>query len=439
VIPGACKGRVPVFFILMAGCTGLVLEARTQCRAGDWPGWRGPTGLGFTAEKHLLLTWGGKKNENVLWKAPLPGSDGKARPDQNQSSPIAWRGRVIVTASFWPQGADQKDYPEHHVLCFRASDGKKLWDTEVAPGPWKLTDLRGGYTAPTPATDGERIYVLFGSAVLAALDLDGKILWREKINPHPFDVAIGSSPVLYHDTVIVLGAMADKKESRLMAFDKRTGRLKWETKRPTMGFGHSTPVIVEVKGKPQMIVCASGIGVAADGVVGFDPASGKPLWWCKAAGDAASPAYGAGIVYCDSGRGGPGVAVDMTGQGDAATTHIRWRVAQVPAGLGSPIIVGGYVYRVHEPGVLRIWKAVTGEQVAARRLNGVSTWSSPVADGAGRIYLANAGKTYVIKAGPKAEVLAVNDLGDDSRASAAVSDGRIFLKGGRFLYCVGKK
>ncbi len=157
--------------------------------AADWPGWRGPTGMGLSDEKDLPLTWGGKDGENVLWKKPLPGADGKSRLDHNQSSPVVQGGRVFVTVSYWPAGVEQKEYPEHHVACYKADDGAPLWDVTVKPGPWKLSDLRGGYTAPTPAADAERVYVLFGSSVLAALDHDGKPLWRTEITPYAFDVA----------------------------------------------------------------------------------------------------------------------------------------------------------------------------------------------------------------------------------------------------------
>ena len=126
----------------------------------------------------------------------------KAAQDQNQSSPIVSRGRVFITASYWPAGVDRKQFPEHHVVCFRVRDGKQLWDTQIEHGPWSRRDLRGGYTAPTPASDGERLYVLFGSSVLAALDFDGKPLWRKEITPYKFDVAIGTSPVLYRIRVL---------------------------------------------------------------------------------------------------------------------------------------------------------------------------------------------------------------------------------------------
>src|SRR5271165_6321074 len=229
---GGRLGSVVVILLLGAAWT----------RAGDWPGWRGPTGMGQSDARDLPLTWGGKDQANVLWKAPLFDNADKLRRDQNQSSPVVWGDRVFVTASVWPPGTSPKDYPEHHILCFRASDGKRLWDTQVPPGPWRLSDLRGGYTAPTPATDGERVYVLFGSAVFAALDFEGKLIWRKDIVPHAFDVAIGLSPVLYGHTVLLL-CDHTQKSSTLLAFDKKTGDLKWEKKRPHASWTHSTPII----------------------------------------------------------------------------------------------------------------------------------------------------------------------------------------------------
>src|SRR4051794_29410846 len=113
--------------------------------AGDWPGWRGPTGQGISDEKALPTEWDAKTGKNVLWKAPLPG--GKARADNNQSSPIVVRGKVFLTASVWPAGSTTKDFPEHHVLCFDAAKGTPLWDVTVEHGPWsRASDLRGGYT-----------------------------------------------------------------------------------------------------------------------------------------------------------------------------------------------------------------------------------------------------------------------------------------------------
>ena len=391
--------------------------------------------MGQTAEKDLPLTWGGERQDNVLWKVPLVEAIEKVKFDQNQSSPIVHGEHLVITLSFWPAGVKQDEFPEHHVMCFRASDGKRLWDTIVPPGPWLLKDLRGGYTAPTPAADGERVYALFGSSVLAALDFQGQLLWRKEITPHTFDVAIGTSPVLFKDHVLVL-CDQQKKASALKAFDRKTGELAWEQKRPDADWTHSTPVIAEVNGKAQLLVAG------AMALQGLDPDTGQPLWWCnydKRIGDTPSPVLGGGIVYVDSGRGGPGMAADPTGRGDVSKTHLKWTIPQIPEGFSSAVIMDDHLYRLHSPGILRCRDLATGREVYGERLDGVSTSASPIASADGRLYCASAGKSYVIKAGPKFEVLATNDLGDPSSASPAIANGRIYLKGARSLFAIGKK
>jgi outer membrane protein assembly factor BamB len=226
------------------------------------------------------------------------------------------------------------------------------------------------------------------------------------------------------------------KASRLLAFDRKTGELKWERKRPDADWTHSTPVVMRIKDRLQLLVAG------ADGPEGLDPENGEPIWWVRTAkrtGDTVSPVYGAGLIYCDSGRGGPGVAVDPTGTGDVSKTHVRWPAPVVPEGFSSPVVVGDHLYRLHNPETLTCREMATGKVVYSERLQGVSTRGSPVATPQGHIYLASAGRSYVVKAGPKLEVLATNDLGEASSASPAVADGRLYLKGQRYLYCVGKK
>jgi outer membrane protein assembly factor BamB len=428
--------------VLLSGSRALRAEDEKPLRpvaaaGADWPGWRGPTGMGQTAEKDLPLTWSDKSQENVAWKVPLVALADKVKFDQNQSSPVVHGERVFVTLSYWPAGVKQEEFPEHHVVCFRAADGQRLWDTVVPPGPWLLKDLRGGYTAPTPTADGERVCVLFGSSVLAALNMEGKLLWHKEIAPHFFDVAIGTSPVLYGDNVLVMcEQLKEKKASTLRAFDRKTGALAWEQKRPDADWTHSTPVVAEVNGKAQLLVAG------AMALQGLDPETGKPVWWCmydKRIGDTPSPVMGGGLVYVDSGRGGPGIAVDPTGSGDVTKTHLKWTLPQVPEGFSSAVAVGEHLYRLHNPGVLHCRELATGREVYAERLEGVSTSASPIATADGRLYLASAGRSYVVKAGPKFEVLATNDLGDPSPASPAVAGGRLFLKGARSLYAIGRK
>ncbi len=401
--------------------------------AENWPCFRGPTGMGQSSEKDLPVAWGGNKNENIVWKVPLQHTTAKLKPDHNQSSPVVWENKIFVTTSFWAADKTQKDFPEHHLTCY-STEGKQLWDVKIEPGPWLLTDLRGGYTAPSPATDGERVFVIFGSGVAAAVDFQGKLSWRKELpEPNKFDVAIGVSPLLVGDTVLIL---CDKtaKASHLLALDKKTGEVKWNEKRPAVQFSHTTPVLANVTGKPMLLIGANGQ------LQGVDPANGKVLWWAANDGDVPCPVLAAGLVYCDSGRGGGvGMAVDPTGSGDVTKTHVKWKTEKKIGGLASPIVAGDFLYRLRDPGLLTCWKMSTGEQIAEERMQGVPTTPSPFATADGRIYFATAGRSIVINAGAKIEVLATNELNEDNGSSAAVSGGRIYVKGRNNLIAIGKK
>jgi len=426
------ENQSAIFIIIL---TGILLTPDALSRA-NWPGFRGPTGLGYTTEENLPILWGGPENENVLWISPLTG--------QGHASPIVWDDTVIVCTVKWPADVEdrKKVIPEHHVTCYRTSDGGLLWDTLVPPGPWLRTDFRsgpgGGYAAATPVTDGRLIYCAFASSVLAAIDFQGNIAWRKQIVPYSFDVTLGSSPVLYGNTVILFCAMAKKEDSRVVAFDKIGGNMKWERKLPQMQFGHSTPLIIQVDNKPQMLLVASGMKETGDAMQSLDPASGRLLWWCRGEGDASSPAYGKGLVYFDDGRGGTGVAVDPTGSGDVSDTHTRWTIMQRGEALSSPIIVGEHLYRLRTPGFLQCWEMAAGKEIYSERLQDISTtWASPIADPKGRLFFANAGKSYVVQAGPEFRILAVNDLGDGNHPSPAAAKGRLFLVGMNNIYCIG--
>ncbi len=417
----------PFFRFVLSGLmiSATLLGAPGAGRAGNWPGWRGPTGAGYTDETELPLTWGGKKDENVLWKVDLKG--------RSFSSPIVWGDRVFITNVVKQNDQDSKNkvVPEHRVICYAAEDGKELWSTTVPHGNF----ADGYYTIPTPVTDGKRIYAWFGSGVMAALDFDGKIVWRWE-HPGPYHVypGVSSSPLLFEDSVLILCDQG--KDSFLLALDKKSGEVKWEKKRPKVsGSTNSSPILMPVKGKPQIMVAAS------KALQGLDPATGNELWWCaKDGGYWTSLTYGSGLVYTDSG-GGRGVAVDPSGEGDVNKSHVKWQHPKVPEGLGCPLIVGEYLYRVHKPGVLKCWKLSSGELVYEKRLENISFLASPIATADGRIYIASPRRGYVIKAGPEPEVLATNSLkdGGDDGPSPAVSGGHIFLKTTGRLYAIGKK
>lgn len=418
---------------LVAWCgVALLLFSAGLCAAGNWPQWRGPQRSGQTDEAELPLTWDGKTRENVLWKVAV---------DFGHSSPIVWSERVFLSASVLKskvggEASLKAVNQQHRVVCHRTTDGMKLWQTDIEPGPW---DTQFSFTAATPVTDGQHLYVLFGSATVAALDLDGKLLWQKKL-PGPFKAEwLSSSPILHQDTLFVFVDISS--DSWLLALDKNTGEVKREVKRKQHDRAHnSSPLLVVVKDKPQIVVASQGA------VLALDPGSDKEIWSCKWGGNRyPSLVAGAGLVYV-TGEGGESLAIDPTGEGDVSKTHVKWRHAKAPHGFGSPVIVGECLFRASPPGVIRCWKVSDGELVFEERVEGIPTYPSPVATKDGRLYFAGAGKSCVLKAGPKLEVLATNDLGEGERnewtltgPSAAVSEGKIFLRGPKSLTCIGKK
>lgn len=399
--------------------------------AGDWPGWRGPTGIGVTDEKNLPLTWDAKSGENILWKAPLPGTTG-------HSSPIVWGDRVFVTTAAKQTREQEKEVPAHHLVCFQASDGKELWKTPIPPG--KEVAGYAIYASPTPVTDGKAVYVWFGSAVVAAVDFSGKLLWRhERTGPFNLNPGITSSPILYKDTLVLISDQ-NRDAGFLQGLDLKTGEVKWEKKRTKVGACNATPVLLKVNGKTQMIVQAT------NALQALDPESGDPIWWCKGWGFGSSPVYGSGpdgktLVYADRGGNEPAQAVDPTGAGDVTKTHVKWVNEKVPGEYSSPVISGDFIYRVEKDGIVSCFRLSTGEKLYTDRLDGVSRLASPVAAPGGRVYFANAGVSHVVQAGPELKILATNRITNSAGscgASPAIADGKIFVRNFEHLYCIGE-
>ena len=418
--------------LVLIGC--LTLAFPSLAEAEDWPQFRGPTGGGLSKETDLPLTWGGPKNDNVLWSADLLG-DGI-------SSPIVWKDRLFVLNAS-RQAADLKidrSYPEQYVACYDTQRGKLLWNTIVPAGPWKRAHHKkagGGFANCTPATDGERVYALFGTSILAALDYTGRIVWQKDLIPHNYDMEMATSPIVFDKFVIVYCGMMNG--SRLVAFDRKTGEIAWDKDLKDTGYGHNTPLIMQVKAEPRMILMGAGLGTAKNAIQGFDPRTGDRLWWCAGRGETASAVLAKGLVFCDSGRGGIAKMVDPSGAGNVSDTHVKWS-AEFSGGLSSPLVVGDHLYRLHDNGTLTCWDIASGAKVYQERVNGLSSnWSSPVADAAGRIYLASGGTSVVVEGGIEFKVLATNKLNDSNHASPAIANGRLYLVGNKKLYAIGKK
>jgi len=403
---------------VIAGCLlsfCCVLHARA-----DWPQFRGPTGQGQSSARDLPTTWSAN-GQNVRWKVELPKSG------DPWSSPVVRGDKLFLTF------ADKKEPRRQWVSCYGTADGKALWSTDVPPGPWTKSG-RNGYA--TPVVDDQHLFAAFGSAVVACLDLDGKLVWTRDLPSYEFDVAMSSSPVLWRDLVI-LQCDQKNRQSNLLALDKKTGQVRYNVPRPDVGHAHGTPIIARVNGGDQLLLMASS------GMQGIDPATGKVLWQCKGRGDAASPAVANGIAYGDSGRGSEGIAVDLSAipaAGDAkpAAATPLWKTPKLKQSLGSPVIVGPHLYR-QDGDELYCWEVATGKEVYVNsKLAGGNSRISPFATADGLIYFCSGGRSFVVRAGPVFELVALNDLQDGNDASAAVSDGRIYIRGAKYLWCIGK-
>ena len=394
--------------------------------AGDWPQFRGPGGLGVSNEKDLPLKWGA--GENVIWK--------KAMPGYGASSPIALGERLYLTCySGYGTGSGSGTMEDLtlHVVCVNRDDGQILWQKRVKPKLPESAHVRDhGYAAPTPATDGKHIYIFFGKTGVFKFDLRGKQLWQADVGSRTHRWGCGTSPVLYKNLVIV---NASVESGSLVAFAKETGKEVWRARGVDRSW--STPHLVEVAGgKQELVVSVEG------SIIGFDPGAGQRLWWCDGIPDYVCPSAVSqdGVVYVLGGRRSRCIAVRAGGRGDVTDTHTLWE-ARVGANVSSPVIHEGHLYWVSDRNrVAYCLRLSDGKVIYSERLDSQPYASALLGDD--KLYIVTRhGGTYVLSAKPKYEELAHNELDDRStfNASPIVSNGRLFLRSDRFLYCIGKK
>lgn len=386
--------------------------------AGNWPGWRGPDADGLTAETGLPVHW--SRTQNVRWKVPTRGV--------GVSSPVVWGDRVFLTAS------EGRLNDQLHVYCHHRADGRLLWHTRLfgsAP-----TDLYapGGMAVPTPATDGQRLYCLFGTGDLACLDLDGRPVWirslAEEYGPFRNRWGMGTSPILVGDLLIV--QVDHWSRSYLLAVEARTGANRWKTDRAA-AVNWSSPLAVRTKTSVQLVTIGTHRADA------YDARTGKELWHVTGLHQQCipSPVAEGDLVFLASGEGA--LAVRLDGKtGDLTGSNVVWRNRKTAPFVPSPTVYRGLVYIPGDKGVVTCVDGATGRQVWKERL-GEQYHASAVA-GDGKLYFASKeGVVRVVAAGPEFRVLAENDMGEQLIASLAVSDGDLFIRGAKHLFCIGGK
>ncbi len=417
------------------------LDARDQ-----WPQWRGPLGNGVAPRGDPPVEW--SEDENIRWKIAIPG--------KGHSTPIIWGDRIFITTAI-PYGdalpPRHGHAPGSHdnmpalrrrkfvVLAVNRRDGAILWQRTLrSQRPHEGTHETGSWASSSPVTDGEHLFAYFGSRGLSCLDMDGELLWQTDVGDMQtlHGHGEGSSPALYQDTVII--NWDHQGESFVMALDKRTGKERWKVARDEVT-SWSTPLVVEVGGKPQIIIAAT------KRVRAYDLESGDVIWECGGLSGnvVASPVAADGFVYvANSYETRAMLAIRLaSAKGDITNTDaVVWTRDRHTPYVPSPLLYGGMLYYLkHYQGVLTCVNAQTGETLfGPQRLLGIQNVFSSLVGAAERVYIVSRnGTTVVIKRGAEFELLARNRLEDSFSASPAIVGKELYLRGERNLYCIAKE
>jgi outer membrane protein assembly factor BamB len=390
-------------------------------RGQDWPQFRGPDGQGHSAVKNAPLTW--SDTEHIAWKTPIDGL--------GWSSPAVAKGRLWLTTAL-DQGKSLR------AICLDAKTGRELHNVEVIKrdGPGRV-HTKNSHASPTPAIEGDRVYVHFGNYGTGCLSTDGEVLWTTTLKYNHVH-GPGGSPVIFEDLLIINCDGADTQI--VYGLDKRTGKVRWKTPRAHIGedrlagksnvpMGFSTPLLVEVDGVTQLI------STGADHVAGYDARTGKEIWWSTYDGYSLipRPVVGHGLVFVSSGYNNPELyAIRLGGTGDVTDTHVAWSIKSGAPHSPSPILVGDELYVVSDDGRATCLDAKTGEQHWQKRLGG--NYSASPIFAAGRLYFLNEiGLTTVIRPGKEFRKLAENQVTGGTLASLVPQEGAMLLRTDKHL------
>ena len=414
-------------------CTTSLLAAGQG--GGNWTSYRGPTEQGHSDAADLPLRW--SETENVVWKQPITGK--------------AWSSPVIVGTRIWLTDATE-DGTDLFALCLDKETGKVTFRKQIrqvaAP---QYCHPFNSYASCSPLVDEGRVYVSFGSPSNACLDAEtGEILWkRDDLVCNHFR-GPGSSPLVYGNLLILHFDGSDRQY--VIALDKQTGKTVWKTDR-TVDFqdldpatnlpnregdyrkAFSTPIVVDVAGKPVLI----SLGSMA--LYGYDPSTGEELWRVDSIGShsgSCRPLFGHGLVFSATGYTGEIWAVRPDGRGVVTESHVAWKYPRKSARRSSFLLVDGRLCAVDAAGVAECLDAKTGDEIWKARVGGNHS-ASPI-HCRGRVYFFDeGGKTTVIEAGAEYKVIAENRLDDGFMASPAVSGKSLYLRTKTALYRIEEK
>lgn len=389
--------------------------------AENWPQWRGPRLDGTSEGKGFPTRWSG--TEQVRWKTALPGT--------GHASPIVWGDRVFTVAASEETG-------ERFLVCIERASGKLLWQQVVVQSPLQRKHKENSHASSTPATDGERVFCTFlddGKVLVAAYDFSGHEVWRKNVGGFSSVHGFCSSPIPYQDTIIV--NCDQDGDGYMLAMDRKTGAERWRVERPNKTRSYCAPLIRQAGGRTQLVLSGS------KSIASYDPASGKLIWTIDGPTDqwVASPVYSekANLFFITGGFPDHhllAIKPDSTGN-ITDTPQIVWHGRQGVAYVPSPIAAGDWFFITDDRGFAHCFDALTGAERWEERFG---RQHASIVSAEGLLYFLNdAGECRVVKASDKFELIATNPLGESTYASPAFSDGQIFLRSDRNLFCIAAK
>ncbi|MFA6400182.1 MAG: PQQ-binding-like beta-propeller repeat protein [Salinivirgaceae bacterium] len=379
----------------------------------NFPTFRGPGGNGIAKQKNIPISWDGLSGTNILWKTaiPLPG----------YSSPIIWADKIFVTGA---------NTAKREVYCIDRNTGAMVWAVVVenipgSPGQAPKVIAETGHAAPTAATDGFGVYAIFSNGDIIAMDMVGKKLWAENLGMPGNHYGHSSSLMIYKDLVIV---QYDQKTSpKLIALSTKTGKTVWSTNR-NVKISWASPVIVNTGKRTEIILAAEPY------VASYNPADGKELWKidCISGEVGPSVAYANGMVFSVndySKLAAIKIGVDQP--------TVLWENTDYLSDIPSPVATDKYLILSTSYGLTVCYDAVTGEKYWEKEF-GNNVYASPII-AEDKVYLLDKnGIMHIFKADKEYVSLGEPKLGEPSACTPAFTNGRIYLRGDKNLYCIGK-
>jgi outer membrane protein assembly factor BamB len=414
-----------------------------------WPTWRGQNRMGISEKGNPPLTW--SETENIKWKVKLTG-------DGSNSSPIIWQDKIFFQTAVktdvkgkaapsatsgnsrrrrGPGGSPPTNIYKFNLVCLDRNNGKLLWQKTVREElPHQGHHNDHGFASFTPVTDGKLIWANFGSRGLHCFDMNGNVIWSKDLGKMNTVMGFGEggSLAVAGDAVIVV--RDHEGDSFIIALNKVTGDTIWKKERDEHT-SWATPLPIEVNGKIQVVVNATGL------IRSYDLKTGDIIWQCggQTRNVIPTPVTGFGMVYCASGfRGSSLQAIELGHTGELSNTDaVKWHVKEATPYVPSPLLYGEKLYVCSgNKGVISCYNAKTGKPYfISEPLEEISGIYASPSVAAGRVYfVGRRGTTYVLKPSEKLEVLAVNKLEDRFDCSPAFVGNEMYLKGKENLYCI---